>query len=156
MNYSALDGTQMGEDMSVYYYNHITNDSQWERAVGAGGWDSGKAEPEEVRCSDLLVRHNQSRNPSSWREANITRSRDQALELIEKYIEQIKSGEEEFEALVAQFSDCDSAQDGGDMGLFTRGKIEESFEDALFALKVGDISGPVFTSCGVHIILCTG
>uniref|UniRef100_A0A4W6DKH1 Peptidyl-prolyl cis-trans isomerase n=1 Tax=Lates calcarifer TaxID=8187 RepID=A0A4W6DKH1_LATCA len=100
----------------VYYFNHITNASQWERPVG-----DGRGEPDKVRCSHLLVKHNQSRRPSSWREQNITRTKDEALDLIQKYIEQIKSGEEKFEYLASQFSDCSSAKNGGDLGLFGRG-----------------------------------
>lgn len=38
-----------------------------------------------------------------------------------EYIEEIKSGEEKFEALASQFSDCSSAKNGGDLGLFGRG-----------------------------------
>lgn len=34
--------------------------------------------------------------------------------------------------------------------------MQKPFEDASFALKVGDMSGPVFTDSGVHIILRTG
>ncbi|XP_036804368.1 peptidyl-prolyl cis-trans isomerase NIMA-interacting 1-like isoform X5 [Oncorhynchus mykiss] len=121
----------------VYYFNHITNASQWERPVGSG---DGSGEPDKVRCSHLLVKHSQSRRPSSWREENITRSKEEALDLIQKYIEQMQSGEEEFEALASQFSDCSSARNGGDLGLFGRGQMQKPFEDASFALKVGDIS----------------
>ncbi|XP_042169770.1 peptidyl-prolyl cis-trans isomerase NIMA-interacting 1 isoform X1 [Oncorhynchus tshawytscha] len=116
----------------VYYFNHITNASQWERPVGSG---DGSGEPDKVRCSHLLVKHSQSRRPSSWREENITRSKEEALDLIQKYIEQMQSGEEEFEALASQFSDCSSARNGGDLGLFGRGQMQKPF-----ALKVGDIS----------------
>lgn len=38
-----------------------------------------------------------------------------------EYIEEIKSGEEQFESLASQFSDCSSAKNGGDLGLFGRG-----------------------------------
>ncbi|MBN3271236.1 PIN1 isomerase, partial [Polyodon spathula] len=103
----------------VYYFNHITNASQWERPSGAA---DGKGEPDKVRCSHLLVKHSQSRRPSSWREENITRSKEEALELIHEYIEKIKSGDEEFETLASQFSDCSSARNGGDLGSFGRGR----------------------------------
>ncbi|NWV88720.1 PIN1 isomerase, partial [Machaerirhynchus nigripectus] len=63
---------------SVYYFNHRTNASQWERPSGAGP----RGEPGRVRCSHLLVKHNQSRRPSSWRQDRITRSKEEALELI--------------------------------------------------------------------------
>ncbi|ETE68950.1 Peptidyl-prolyl cis-trans isomerase NIMA-interacting 1, partial [Ophiophagus hannah] len=43
---------------------------------------NGQGEPTKVRCSHLLVKHNQSRRPSSWREDKITRSKEEALELI--------------------------------------------------------------------------
>lgn len=134
----------------VYYFNHITNASQWERPVG-----DARGEAEQVRCSHLLVKHDKSRRPSSWREDNITRKKKQAVALIQNYIEQIKSGDESFEELAAQFSDCSSAKKGGDLGFFGRGQMQKSFEDVSFALKVGDMSGPVFTDSGVHIILRT-
>ncbi|NXF12576.1 PIN1 isomerase, partial [Smithornis capensis] len=149
----------------VYYFNHLTNASQWERPSGSGsGSRSGPAEPGRVRCSHLLVKHNQSRRPSSWRQERITRSKEEALELINGneffpgfpgYIQKIKSGEEDFESLASQFSDCSSAKAGGDLGAFGRGQMQKPFEDASFALRAGEMSGPVFTESGIHIILRT-
>ncbi|XP_023408222.1 peptidyl-prolyl cis-trans isomerase NIMA-interacting 1 isoform X2 [Loxodonta africana] len=68
----------------VYYFNHITNASQWERPSGnsSGGSKNGQGEPTRVRCSHLLVKHSQSRRPSSWRQEKITRTKEEALELI--------------------------------------------------------------------------
>ncbi|CAJ0953515.1 unnamed protein product [Ranitomeya imitator] len=103
----------------VYYFNHMTNASQWERPSAAG--KNGQGEPAKVRCSHLLVKHNQSRRPSSWRQERITRTKDEALEMINGYIQKIKSGAEDFEALASQFSDCSSAKAGGDLGNFGRG-----------------------------------
>ncbi|XP_062487051.1 peptidyl-prolyl cis-trans isomerase NIMA-interacting 1 [Pezoporus occidentalis] len=149
----------------VYYFNHITNASQWERPSGGGGSGSGgpgsgggrngPGEPSKVRCSHLLVKHNQSRRPSSWRQDKITRTKDEALGLINGYIQKIKSGEEDFESLASQFSDCSSAKAGGDLGVFGRGQMQKPFEDASFALRAGEMSGPVFTESGIHIILRT-
>lgn len=41
-------------------------------------------------------------------------------------------------------------------GWFGRGQMQESFEDAAFSLKVGELSDVVDTQSGVHIILRTG
>ncbi|XP_050176807.1 peptidyl-prolyl cis-trans isomerase NIMA-interacting 1 isoform X19 [Myiozetetes cayanensis] len=135
----------------VYYFNHLTNASQWERPHGSGsgsglgsgsGSGSGRSEPGRVRCSHLLVKHNQSRRPSSWRQDKITRSKEEALELVNGYIQKIKSGEEDFESLASQFSDCSSAKAGGDLGAFGRGQMQKPFEDASLALRAGPILGP--------------
>ena len=71
------------------------------------------------------------------------------------YREQIVSGEKTFEELASKYSDCSSAKRGGDLGPFHRGQMQKPFEDAAFALKVGELSEPVWTDSGVHIILRT-
>lgn len=71
------------------------------------------------------------------------------------YREQLISGKATFEDLASKFSDCSSAKRGGDLGLFGRGAMQKPFEDASFALKVGDLSKPVFTDSGVHLIIRT-
>ena len=64
----------------------------------------------------------------------------------------IVSGESTFEELASQFSDCSSAKRGGDLGPFGRGAMQKPFEDASYALQVGEMSVPVWTDSGVHII----
>lgn len=110
---------------------------------------------DKVRCSHLLVKHRESRRPSSWREENITRSKEEALQILQGHREKIASGEKTFEELASQFSDCSSAKRGGDLGEFGQGQMQKPFEDAGFSMKVGELSGPVWTDSGVHIILRT-
>ncbi len=57
-----------------------------------------------------------------------------------------------FEELAKQYSRCPSGADGGDLGEFGKGSMVPSFEEAAFALKVGEISGPVRTQFGYHLI----
>jgi len=68
----------------------------------------------------------------------------------------LKSGEATFEALASVESHCSSAHRGGDLGVFRRGKMQPVFEQATFALAVGEMSGPVESDSGVHLILRTG
>ncbi len=58
-----------------------------------------------------------------------------------------------FEALAKQYSeDAGSATSGGDLGLAERGSLEAPFGDALFAMKPGDVSAPILTKFGYHLI----
>jgi len=107
---------------------------------------------ESVTCLHLLVKHAESRRPSSWREENITRTKDEAEEKILKLLKKVKSGETTVAELAKNESDCSSAARGGDLGSFERGRMQKPFEEAAFGLKVGEISGPVHTASGVHII----
>ncbi|XP_046844043.1 peptidyl-prolyl cis-trans isomerase NIMA-interacting 1-like [Xenia sp. Carnegie-2017] len=133
----------------TYYFNTRTKESQWEKPCD--GEDGGK-----VRASHLLVKHNESRRPSSWRQDKITRSKDEALEILQEYMKQIKSEEKTFSELAETESDCSSAKRGGDLGWFGPGQMQKPFEDATYALSVGEMSGPVYSDSGVHIILRTG
>ena len=58
----------------------------------------------------------------------------------------------EFGALAAQYSKCPSAQNGGDLGRFSEGMMVKPFQDAAFALAVSDVSEPVQTQFGYHLI----
>lgn len=57
-----------------------------------------------------------------------------------------------FEDLAAKFSKCPSKARGGDLGAFGKGRMVPSFEEAAFALEVGQTSGPVRTQFGYHLI----
>jgi len=57
-----------------------------------------------------------------------------------------------FEEAAKKYSKCPSKENGGDLGMFGRGKMVPEFEDAAFAMEVGDISGPVKTQFGYHLI----
>lgn len=116
---------------------------------------AAKNETSEVEASHLLVKHRESRRPSSHREENITRSKSEARELLEKHIKKIESGEAEFAELASKYSDCSSYKKGGSLGKFKRGVMQKAFEDSAFALKVGEMSGIVDTDSGLHIILRT-
>lgn len=58
----------------------------------------------------------------------------------------------EFEKLAADFSKCPSGQSGGNLGEFGKGMMVKEFEDASFSLGVGQVSEPVKTQFGFHII----
>lgn len=68
---------------------------------------------------------------------------------------QILSGEMAFSDAAAKLSQAPTASKGGDIGwIERRHPMPESFSRAAFELKVGEISQPVVTSFGVHLITC--
>ncbi len=77
-------------------------------------------------------------------------------ETAQKVLDELKAGKT-FEELAAQYSqDTGSKDSGGDLGWFPRGVMVTAFEEAAFSLAVGEVSQPVQTDFGYHIIKVLG
>lgn len=100
----------------------------------AGGFFNPNLDIREVRASHILVS-----------------SRKEALQLKKE----IKNGEITFEDAALRYSQCPSGRRGGDLGYFNRKQMVQSFADTAFDLKIGEISDPVGTKFGWHIIKTT-
>lgn len=152
-----------------YYFNSIDKVSRWEPPAGtdtdrlkhymaahhssANRAGNLPTAPEgKIRAAHLLVKHRDSRRPSSWREADITRSKDEAASIIREHEQRIKSGSVSLGELALTESDCSSARKRGDLGYFGKGDMQKEFEEAAFALKPGEISSVVETASGLHLI----
>ena len=61
-----------------------------------------------------------------------------------------------FASLAQQHSSCPSKARGGDLGEFGPGQMVKPFEDATLATPIGEISQPVQTQFGYHLIHRTG
>jgi peptidyl-prolyl cis-trans isomerase SurA len=94
----------------------------------------------QTRARHILVR------PSP--EADEQRVAQQLLALRE----QIVSGQIRFEEAAARFSQDGSAPQGGDLGWANPGQFVPEFEQAMNALALGEVSGPVLSRFGVHLI----
>ena len=70
---------------------------------------------------------------------------------------EVKKAPARFAELAKKHSqDSGSAEKGGDLGWFGRGMMVKPFEDAVFAMKDGEIAGPVQSEFGFHVIRMTG
>lgn len=101
--------------------------------------------PELVRARHILI------SPASATSSADRAARSRADSLLAL----IRAGES-FSALAERFSDDPATQKkGGDLGVFARGAMLPEFEAAAFAMKAGDLQGPVKTEAGYHLIECT-
>ena len=98
--------------------------------------------PEKIR-----VRHILFRLPPQATKAQIAQARKKA----EKVEKMAKAGKD-FAKLAKKYSEGPTAKKGGDLGFFARGAMVKSFEKAAFSMKKGEISKPVRTRFGFHII----
>ncbi|KAK4041088.1 hypothetical protein C8A01DRAFT_34822 [Parachaetomium inaequale] len=153
-----------------YYFNAADKVSRWEPPAGTDtdklklymaayhsnkGLAAGTGEdrqPGKIRAAHLLVKHRDSRRPSSWRENAITRSKEDAYDILKGHEARIRAGEVSLGQLALTESDCSSARKQGDLGFFGRGDMQKEFEDAAFALREGEVSGIVDTASGLHLI----
>lgn len=154
-----------------YYHNPSTGESVWEPPSGtdsdklkvymgqyfsqtaaASSAPSDQGEGEKIRASHLLIKHKDSRRPSSWKEAEITRTKEEATSILLGHEARIRAGAVSLAELAVNESDCSSARKGGDLGFFGRGQMQKPFEDAAFALKPGEVSRVVETDSGFHLI----
>ena len=67
---------------------------------------------------------------------------------------QIKSFDD-FKRYAGMYSQCPSGRNGGDLGCFGKGQMVKSFEDAAFNGSVGEVSEPVKTQFGYHLLWVT-
>lgn len=69
----------------------------------------------------------------------------------QKLREEIVAGKE-FAHAAAESSLCPSGAKGGDLGYFSKGQMVKEFEEAVFSMDIGEMSHPVKTNFGYHLI----
>ncbi|WP_339885988.1 SurA N-terminal domain-containing protein [Vreelandella maris] len=170
LRYVVLDGDDVEADVNIseddlqaYYDAH---QEHYER-------------PEQVRLEYVIVDRqamaegrdvDEEALRDAWREQNrdadrqvshimITfgdeRTRDEAQERAETARQALNSGESFADTALRYSDDTASAEEGGDLGVISRGFFGDSFDEAAFSLEEGDVSQPVELDNAFHIIQVT-
>jgi len=106
-----------------------------------------KESGQEVKARHILIQY----AGASQASADITRTKEQALEEIERIQGELSGAD--FAELAKKYSEEPKADEsGGDLGWFDKGVMVEEFEQAVFALSKGEVSEPVETAFGYHLI----
>jgi protein-disulfide isomerase len=102
-----------------------------------------------ARVRHILVQYKDAKNAP----ASLMRTKEEALLRARTLQQRLTQEHADFKELAREASECPSAKDGGELGRFTVGELDQSFEVALFALSPGQISEVIETSFGYHLLL---
>ena len=109
---------------------------------------SVKLTEEEKKAFYEAQKSNFSRPETASAKHILVDTEEKANEILGK----INSGEVSFEDAAAQHSSCPSKDAGGDLGTFGKGQMVPEFEEAVFNMNKGEVSKPVKTQFGYHLI----
>lgn len=141
---------EIGSDQilaSAVYHALATPDEAALRAY----YDAHKSEMEQVHARHILIRFQGSPVPLRTGEKDLTEA--EALQKCKDLRAKIAAGAKFAEVAQAESDDAGSGQNGGDLDTFGHGAMVPEFEKAAFALKVGEVSEPVRSQFGYHLIL---
>jgi peptidyl-prolyl cis-trans isomerase D len=151
LNYVKLDPQQVKVQVSSTDVDQfLANEKEKQRVKEY--YDQNTKEfnqPEQVRARHILIAFKGARNASPQAAA---REKEVARKLAQEALAKLKAGQD-FAVLAKAMTDEPVGKtSGGDLGLFTRDKMDKIFSDAAFALAAGQISEIVETPFGYHII----
>jgi len=101
--------------------------------------------PQNMIVTQTLARHILIRQRQGLQDADVERR-------LQGYRDQIRAKMADFESLAKKFSEDGSAQNGGILGWMGPGELVPPFEIAMNRLQIGEVSDPVKTEFGWHLI----
>jgi peptidyl-prolyl cis-trans isomerase D len=107
-------------------------------------------QPEQVKARHILVAFKGARNATADAEK---RTKDEAKKRADEVAAKAQAPGADFAALATQYTDEAAGKTrGGDLGFFTKDKMDKAFADAAWALEPGKVSGVVESPFGFHVI----
>jgi len=166
----AIQGQQREVSEALLSFEQFAGEVKLAPDAVKAYYDSRQSEfemPEQVRAEFALLNADalaaletvSEADMRSWYDSNVRakfEERAAAKKKAEELLAQLRAAPEKFAGLAKQHSqDSGSKDSGGDLGWFARGAMLKPFEDAVFKLKQGQMSGIVESSFGFHIVKLT-
>jgi len=131
----------------------ISDDAQFTDLDLRAHYDAHKDEFEEAKGSHILIRFKGSKVPLKPNEKDLTEA--EALAKAQDLRAKIVAGADFATLAKAESDDMGSAAKGGDLGAFKHGQMVAPFDHAAFSAPIGQVTEPVRTDFGYHIIKIT-
>lgn len=107
-----------------------------------------EAEKSMLNASHIMIAHTNA----DYKEDAITRSEGDALALALEIAKKAQAPDADFAALARKYSDASDADEGGRMGSFAPSNMSTYISDAVRRLAIGEVSDPVQSEYGFHIL----
>jgi peptidyl-prolyl cis-trans isomerase D len=143
-----VEAQPSADELKTYYSAHLDDYRLGQRISIRYAFVDLEKIRKETKVSDAQVKEYYERNKMAHFDAGEIHCRH-ILFAVEPGIR----GGEDFAKVAAELSDDPgSASNGGDLGFFGRGRLDPDFEEAAFALKEGELSGPIKSVYGYHVV----
>lgn len=131
---------------------YLTENSEVTEKEAKNYYNKNKEDFFEISASHILI----SNTDENGEDVSDEKKKENK-ELAEKILKRVQKGESIDDLALEYSDDTNTASNGGDLGFFSKGEMNENFEEASFSLKVGEVySKVVETPYGYHIIKKTG
>lgn len=131
-------------------YRDLAENTKPDDATLHAYYDAHKTDWEEVKARHILIRFQGSKMPLAEGQKELTQ--EEALAKATELRAKIVAGADFAEVAKANSDDKGSGANGGDLGAFSKGQMVPEFDKEAFLLPVGQVSQPVKSQFGYHII----
>jgi peptidyl-prolyl cis-trans isomerase C len=149
-DYKEQLALQTDQILAQQYYKNLQTTSKTDEATARKYYDEHKSDYLQVKARHILIRFKGSSVPLKKDAKELTE--EEALAKAQDIRKKLADGAD-FDTLAkAESDDAGSGAKGGDLGTFGHGRMVKAFEDVAFTIPVGELSEPVKSQFGYHII----
>jgi len=136
--------------LAQQYSQSLAATTKVDEATARKYYDEHKSDYLQVKARHILIRFKGSPVPVKKDAKDLTE--EEALAKAQEIRKKVVDGADFATLAKAESDDAGSGANGGDLGMFGRGRMVPAFEQVAFTMAVGELSEPVKTQFGYHII----